>query len=268
MTGMIKKALPDFSLRALSDEEAIRMANLPKTFMERYNRQIMMPEIGKRGQEKLKEARIFLAGLGGLGSVSAFYLVAAGVGALRIADGDRVEISNLNRQIIHWTDDIGKLKTDSAMEKLRRLNPDCEIECVPRIAQEDNIHELIEGCTLIMDGTDNLDSRYALNRGALEKKIPFIFGGVDGFNGMVTTFVPGETPCLECLFPKKTFKKKMPGVLGPVPGIVACIQVIEAIKLVLGLGGDLKGRLLYLRTSDMRFRQIDVDRNPGCQVCS
>ena len=243
------------------------MANLSQVFMERYNRQIMMPEIGKQGQEKLKETRIFLAGLGGLGSVSAFYLVAAGIGALRIADGDRVEMSNLNRQIIHWTDDIGKLKTDSAIEKLRRLNPDCEIEGVPCLVQEDNIHTLIEGCTLIMDGTDNLESRYALNRGALKKKTPFIFGGVDGFSGMVTTLVPGETPCLECLFPKKHFKKKTPGVLGPVPGIVACMQVIEAVKVVLGLGGDLKGRLLYIQTSDMRFRQFQVDRNPDCKVC-
>lgn len=226
-----------------------------------------MPEIGEQGQERLKETRILLAGLGGLGSVSAFYLAAAGIGKLRIVDKDKVEMANLNRQIIHWTDDIGRAKADSAAEKLRRLNPECDIEAVSREVTEDNIDELAEGCSLIMDGTDNLETRYILNRGSIRLKLPFIFGGVDGFNGMTTTLVPGETPCLECLFPKKPLKKRAPGIIGPVPGIVACIQTIEAIKLILGLDGSLKGRLLYIRTSDMRFKQIEVTRNPECTVC-
>ena len=160
-----------------------------------------MPEIGPEGQERLRAATVFLGGLGGLGSIIANYLVAAGIGNLRIVDRDRVEESNLNRQILHWTDDIGRWKSHSALRKLRRLNPECNIKAFVEEIREDTVLDLVGNASVIVDGMDNLRSRKVLNRASLRNGIPYVFGGVEGFNGMVTTFVPGETACLECLFP-------------------------------------------------------------------
>lgn len=233
----------------------------------RYQRQIIMPEIGADGQEKLKKSKVFLAGLGGLGSISAYYLVAAGIGQLRIVDGDRVAMENLNRQILHWTDDTGMAKTASAAEKLSRLNPDCHIDTINTVINEDNVSELVGDCCLIMDGTDNLKTRKVLNRTSVRNKIPMIFGGVEGLNGTVTTFVPGKTGCLECILPFEENEKKTIGVIGPVPGIVASIQVLEAIKLILDLDGLLTSTLLYINTSDMSFTPVAIKQNPDCIVC-
>ena len=243
------------------------MGHLSSEERVRYERHIAMPEVGLKGQQRLGEASVFLAGLGGLGSLSAFCLVAAGIGHLRVIDRDRVELGNLNRQILHWTDDIGRLKTDSAREKLERLNPGCRLEAVAAELNRDTAAELTKGCHVILDGTDNLETRKVLNRVSLENRTPFVFGGVDGFNGMVSTFVPGQTPCLECLFPESAFHERRPGVLSPLPALVASIQCMEVIKLVLGMEGILKSGLLYIKGSDMTFRHIAVDRNPDCSVC-
>jgi adenylyltransferase/sulfurtransferase len=227
----------------------------------------MLPEIGRKGQIRLKEARVLLSGLGGLGSTSAYYLAAAGIGHMRIVDRDKVEVGNLNRQILHNTADIGKPKTESALEKIRLLNPHCQVEAFHLEINQENITDLVENCTVVLDGTDNLKTRKIVNTACFEKGTPFVFGGVEGFNGMVSTFVPGQTPCLDCLFPAPPSQAEPPGVLGPAPGLVASIQVMETIKLILALEGLLKGRLLLVRGLNMSFREIRIDKNPDCRIC-
>ncbi len=234
----------------------------------RYRRQIILPEIGPEGQERLRAATVFLGGLGGLGSIIANYLVAAGIGNLRIVDSDRVEESNLNRQILHWTDDIGIWKSHSAQNKLQRLNPECRITAFVEEIREDNVLNLVGNASVIVDGLDNLQSRKVLNRASLKRGIPYVFGGVEGFNGMVSTFVPGEGPCLECLFPlPASSEKKEFGIIGPVAGFVASLQAVETMKVVLGLSGLLSGRLLRIQGASMRFRAVTMEKNPDCEVC-
>ena len=199
-------------------------STLPSEEALRYHRQIILPEIGEEGQTKLRKARVFLAGVGGLGSVSAYYLAAAGIGRLRLVDKDRVELGNLNRQMLHFSDNIGDAKAYSARDKLRRLNPHCRIEALHEEITWDNGEEMVGNADLIMDGADNVETRRILNRVSLKKRIPFVFGGVDGLTGMATTFIPGKTPCFECLFPDEMPSKGPPGVLGPLPGIIAGIQ--------------------------------------------
>jgi adenylyltransferase/sulfurtransferase len=235
--------------------------------VRRYQRQTSLPEVGREGQLKLREAKVFVAGLGGLGSVCTTYLVAAGVGHVRIVDKDVVELENLNRQILHWTEDIGKSKIDSASDKLGRLNPDCRIETLKEEVRAENAGDLISDSSVILDATDNLETRKVLNRISVEKGVPFVFGGVEGFDGMISTFVPGRSPCLECLFPGPPPPKRTPGILGPLPGLVASIQSLEALKVILGVDGLLQGRLLYVRGASMTFKEILVDRNPDCVVC-
>lgn len=234
----------------------------------RYNRQIIIPSIGEEGQKKLKNSKVFIAGLGGLGSISSFYLAAAGIGHLKLVDKERVEITNLNRQIVHWSDDIGKKKSLSAIKKLKRLNPMCNIESVQKEINEHTISDLVDDCCVIVDATDNLETRRILNRISLKKDIPFIYGGIDEFNGMVTTFIPHVTGCFECIFQGSHPKKGPIGVIGPIPGIIASIQATEAIKVILGMEGTLKGRLLYFSGVDMVFKEIKIERNPECPVCA
>jgi adenylyltransferase/sulfurtransferase len=233
----------------------------------RYLRQAILPEVGWEGQARLRDSCVFVAGLGGLGSVSALYLTAAGVGRLRIVDQDTVDITNLNRQLLHRTDDIGRRKTDSALEKLSRLNPGIRIEGFHEKILEENVLNLVGDACIIVDGSDNLATRKVLNRASLKKRIPYIFGGVRGFDGMVTTFVPGATPCLECVFPGPTVPEDPPGIMGPVPGMIASIQALEALKVILGHGGLLAGRLLSIRGSDMHFREVAISKNPSCTAC-
>lgn len=233
----------------------------------RYNRQLILPEIGPQGQIKLKQARVLIAGVGGLGSVSAYYMAAAGIGSIRIADGDCVDAGNLNRQILHGTGDIGKPKTLSALEKLRNLNPHCEIEPIQGIISDKTILDMVAGCTVIIDGTDNLKTRKVLNRASILKGIPFIYGGIDGFIGMASTFIPGRTPCLECFFSRDNGQNEPIGVIGPVPGVIASIQSLEAIKLILGIGELLTNNLLLFNGMDMTFRKIEMEKNPDCPVC-
>ena len=229
---------------------------------------MILPEIGEKGQMKLRKSRVFLTGLGGLGSVSAYYLAAAGIGCLRLVDKDRVELGNLNRQILHFSDNIGETKADSAGEKLRRLNPHCRIEALHEAITRENAEEIAGNADLIVDGTDNVETRRILNRVSLKKKIPFIFGGVDGLTGMATMFVPGKTPCFECLFPEKINTKGPLGVLGPLPGIIAGIQALVAVKFLAGLPhGLLESKMLYVDGKTMNFRTIQMEKNLQCRVC-
>ena len=235
---------------------------------------MMIPEIGSEGQELLKNSRIFVAGLGGLGSVSSFYMAAAGVGMLNIVDMDVVEIGNLNRQILHGTGDISRSKASSALETLKDLNPDCHVTAFEKEITEATIDELGKNADVILDATDNMETRRILNRFSIKKKIPYIYGGIDGFYGMVSTFLPGKTPCLECLFPggiskkRDAEKKHKIAAIGPVPGIVASIQSMEALKQILGMSESLlKNRLLYIDARTMSFEKIEIEKNPNCPAC-
>jgi molybdopterin/thiamine biosynthesis adenylyltransferase len=235
----------------------------------RYNRQIIIPEIGEDGQRKIRDASVFVAGIGGLGSISSYYLTAAGIGHLRIVDRDKVDYGNLNRQIIHWTSDIGEWKPVSAHKKLENLNPNCSIEAIREEITQDNFLTLIGDCSVIVDATDNMETRRLLNIASVKKRIPYIYGGVYEFDGMATTFIPGKTPCLECVFPFSASDSSAapPGILGPVPGVISCIQAIEVVKIILDLPGLLSGRLLCFSGSDMTFREFKIDINPDCSVC-
>jgi adenylyltransferase/sulfurtransferase len=237
--------------------------------LQRYNRQIIIPEIGVEGQRKLKQSRVFVAGIGGLGSISSYYLTAAGIGNLKIVDKDRVDYSNLNRQIIHWTSDIDEWKSVSGSRKLRSLNPYVSLEAVQAEITEQNCAELVGDCSVIVDAMDNMKTRRILNAVSVARNIPFVYGGVHQLDGLTTTIIPGVTPCLECVFPENRSESDAspPGILGPVPGVIACIQAIETVKLILGLGGLLAGRLLCFCGSDMTFREFNITRDPECPVC-
>jgi adenylyltransferase/sulfurtransferase len=243
------------------------MTSLTTDEWVRFGRQLMIPEIGAKGQLKIKEGRVFLAGLGGLGSASAYYLVAAGIGHLRIVDRDRVELGNLNRQILYSIDDIGRKKSSAALDKLTRLNPGCRIEAFHEEIRADNILELMGDCGLIVDGTDTLNTRKILNTASLQRGVPLFLGGVYGLNGMATTLVPGETACLECLFPGEELSRKQTAVLGPLPGLIASIQALEVVKYLLGMQGLLKGRLMRIQGAGFTIKTIAVDKNPNCRVC-
>jgi molybdopterin-synthase adenylyltransferase len=236
---------------------------------QRYERQLIMPEISESGQNKIRNASIFIAGIGGLGSISAYYMTAMGVGRIRLVDHDRVELSNLNRQIMHLTSDIGKWKTRSAEEKLSRLNPDSQLETIQESITRNNVLELVGGCDLILDATDNQIARKSLNAAAIALQIPFIYGGINGFTGMVSTFRPIETACFECIFPDDPNQPAGPiGVLGPVPGLVAALQCIEAVKLILNMDPSLTNRLLRIDGWNMSFKTTHLTRNKDCNVCS
>jgi len=235
----------------------------------RYNRQILIPEVGEEGQRRLKAASVFVAGIGGLGSISSYYLAAAGIGSLKIVDKDKVDYSNLNRQIIHWTSDIGAPKPVSGSRKLRSLNPHCSIEAVQTEITVENCAELVGSCSIIVDAMDNMKTRRILNAVSVVKGIPYVYGGVHQLDGLACTFIPGKTPCLECVFPEhgdESAAAPAP-ILGPVPGLIACIQSIETIKIILGLDGLLTGRLLCFSGYDMNFREFKVTRDPECPVC-
>jgi adenylyltransferase/sulfurtransferase len=236
----------------------------------RYSRQVALPEIGQAGQARLGAGRVLVAGLGGLGSVAALYLAAAGVGYLKLVDRDRVALENLNRQILHATPDLGQPKADSAVRKLSGLNPHCRLEAVHVEIDAGNAAELLADCSLIFDATDNRAARWVLNRAAVERGVPFVFGGISGWEGMAATFIPGATACFSCLFPipgAAVETQPLP-VLGPTAGIVASLQCLETLRLLLGLPPRLAGRLLRFSGLSMEFRTLDVERNPCCPVCA
>jgi molybdopterin-synthase adenylyltransferase len=233
---------------------------------ERYDRQIMIREIGREGQEKLKRSRVVIAGTGGLGSPIAIYLVAAGVGMIRIIDHDQVVLSNLNRQILHWEEDIGGKKVDSARMKLRKLNSGVEIEAIPETITESNVSRLMDGCEVIVDAMDNLPTRYILNQCAIEKNIPFFHGAVTGFEGRAMTILPGKTACLRCMYRGPIPQEKFP-VVGVAPAVIGVIQATEVIKYLLGIGKLLTNRLLIYDGLNITFNEFIINRNPNCDHC-
>jgi adenylyltransferase/sulfurtransferase len=235
----------------------------------RYSRQIALPEIGPQGQLRLAQGRVLLAGVGGLGSVAALYLAAAGVGHIRLVDRDRVSLENLNRQILHATPDLGRLKIESATPKLSALNPGCRIEAIHANIERGNAADLLDGCSPIVDATDNRETRQVLNRVSVQQRVPFVYGGIDGWEGMASTFVPGRTACFNCLFPPREDAPENgpPPVLGPTAGLVGSLQSLETLRLLLGIPPRLAGRLLCFSGASMEFRSVAIEPNPRCPVC-
>ncbi len=239
---------------------------LTKAEKERYDRQIIIRGFGEEGQEKLKRAKVVIAGGGGLGSPSSIYLAAAGVGTIRIVDHDTVELSNLNRQILHWEKDIGRNKVDSATEKLRQLNKGVKIEAMEETINESNVSRLVAGFDVILDAMDNLTTRYLLNKAAIESHIPFIHGAVYGLEGRAMTIIPGKTACLRCVYRGVIPQERFP-VIGVTPAVIGCIQATEAIKYLTGIGTLLINRLLVYEGLSMKFTELLVNRDPNCEHC-
>jgi molybdopterin-synthase adenylyltransferase len=234
--------------------------------LERYRRQIAISGFGREGQEKLKLARVFLAGLGGLGSPAALYLAAAGVGYLKVVDCDTVELSNLNRQILHWNQDLGCRKVDSGGSKLRQLNDAIQIEAIHEKISPNNAADLVGDCDLILDALDNLEARYLLNQVALSRKIPFCHGAISGFEGRAMTVIPWKTACLMCIYQGARVSEETP-TLGATAGVIACIEATEAIKCITGIGEMLTDRYLIYDGLNMRFHEIKLARKPDCPHC-
>jgi molybdopterin-synthase adenylyltransferase len=232
--------------------------------LKRYDRQIKL--LGEAGQEKLKRAKVFIAGAGGLGSPISIYLTAAGIGSITLVDNDTVELSNLNRQVLHWEKDTGRYKVESAKEKLSQINSDIEIEAQNATLTEDNISNLVNDADLIIDAMDNYPVRYLLNRMALSKKIPFIHGAINGFHGQATTVLPGRSACLRCIFRKAPPPSKFP-VIGVTPGIIGLVQANEAIKYLTEIGELLDGKLLLWDGLTSRTEILEVQRDPKCPEC-
>jgi len=234
--------------------------------LARYDRQIMIPEIGREGQERLKKAKVFVAGAGGLGSPASVYLAAAGIGCIRIADHDVVDPSNLNRQILHWHGDIGDPKVKSAFDKLSKFNPDIKIEIISETIDENNVDAMTDGFDAIVDAMDNFPTRYVLNKTAVKKNIPFFHGAVRGLEGRAMTIIPGKTACLRCMYHGTPPAEKSP-VLGATPSIIAAIQVTEVIKYFVGMGDLLADRLLIYDGMNMTFKEFKLKKNPECDHC-
>jgi molybdopterin/thiamine biosynthesis adenylyltransferase/rhodanese-related sulfurtransferase len=238
----------------------------------RYQRHLLLPEVGEKGQQKLLDAKVLMLGAGGLGSPSALYLAAAGVGNIGIIDMDVVDESNLQRQILHNLDRVGMRKVESAKVALTSINPDLTVTTYDTRLGADNILDIIDGYDVIVDGTDNFPTRYLVNDATLLKKIPVVHGSIFRFEGQVTVFDPYNGPCYRCLIPEPPPAELAPscaeaGVLGVLPGIVGSIQALEAIKMILGLGEPLVGRLLAFDALEESFRSFKVRRDPDCPAC-
>lgn len=240
---------------------------------QRYARQICMPEIGTEGQQKLLSSRALIIGAGGLGSPAALYLAAAGVGTIGLADGDVVDLSNLQRQILHSTEKLGIKKADSGAEHLERLNSDVHVIPYSVTVTDETIGELVEGYDFILECTDNFDTKYLINDACVQARKPFCHGAVIRFYGQIMTYVPGCGPCYRCAFRHAPNEKKAPdarvlGVIGAVPGVIGCLQALEAIKYLTGAGELLVGRLLTFDGRSMDFETVELARDPVCSACA
>ena len=263
---------------------AWRAAGLPMAdgahdadFLDRYSRHLLLPQVGIAGQERLAKARVLLVGAGGLGSPAAFYLAAAGVGTLRLVDDDRVERSNLQRQILHRDDAIGLPKVASAAATLGALNPRTRIEPVATRLDAANVGALLDGVDVVVDGADNFPTRYLLSDACVLLRKPLVYGAVHRFEGQASVFDAGRqrgvAPCYRCLFPDAPRPEDAPncaqaGVLGVLPGLVGMLQATEALKLLLGIGEPLVGRLLHVEALGMRFRETRLRPDPACRACA
>lgn len=240
--------------------------------IQRYHRQMILPDIGEAGQRRLGGSRVLLVGAGGLGAPVALYLAAAGVGHLGIIDDDVVELSNLHRQVLHGTRDIGRPKVTSAEEVLRELNPHVEIAAIHARLSSGNALELLRSYDLVVDGSDNFPTRYLLNDACVLLGVPCVHASISRFDGQASVFATADGPCYRCIFPEPPAPGSVPscaegGVFGALPGILGSIQATEAIKLITGVGESLAGRLLLVDALRMRFRTIELLRDPACPAC-
>jgi molybdopterin/thiamine biosynthesis adenylyltransferase len=247
--------------------------DLDPTQLDRYSRHIIMDDVGPEGQKDLLDANVLVLGAGGLGAPIIQYLAAAGVGTLGIADDDEVELSNLQRQVIHGDDDVGRKKVDSAAEFVTNLNPDVTVEKHDLRVTADNIEELIDGYDFVVDGTDNFQTRYLVNDACTLAGIPFSHGSIFKFEGQVTTFAGGDdSPCYRCMFPEAPPEGMVPncataGVLGVLPGTVGCIQATETVKAIMGKGNLLDGRMVFYDALEMEFDTVEITKKEDCPVC-
>jgi adenylyltransferase/sulfurtransferase len=238
----------------------------------RYSRHFLLPEVGEEGQAKLLQAKVFMVGAGGLGSPSAYYLAAAGVGTIGIIDNDVVDVSNLQRQILHANDRVGTPKVESAKKTLEALNPDVKVIPYQAKLTSENIMEIIKDYDLVVDGCDNFPTRYLVNDACVLAGKPNVHGSIFQFEGQATVFYPGKGPCYRCLYPEPPPAEMAPscaeaGVLGVLPGLIGTIEALEAIKLILGKGDTLIGRLLCFNTLTMEINNLKLRRDPHCPVC-
>lgn len=233
----------------------------------RYARQMMLPGWGEAGQERIQKSTVFMAGAGGLGSPSALYMAAAGVGHLKVCDFDVVDFSNLNRQILHDPSRVGVKKVQSAKKTLEAQNPRIQVTSIETKIEAHNVDELVGDADLIIDGMDNFPTRYLLNECAIRKKIPLVYGSVWGLDGRMSFIKSPETPCLRCLFPDAPPKEVFP-VLGATPGVIGCMLAMEALKYLAGFGENFKGKLLVWDGEHMEFQTLRVQRDPNCPTCA
>lgn len=242
--------------------------------LERYSRHIILKEIGVKGQKKLLNAKVLIIGAGGLGAPAAMYLAAAGVGTIGIVDADVVDLSNLQRQVIHTTNDVGKLKVESAAETMRAINPDITVNTYHEFVSSYNIMDLIKDYDFILDGTDNFPAKFLINDACVMAKKPFSHAGIIRFKGQLTTILPGEGPCYRCIFKNPPPKDAVPtckqaGVIGAMGGVIGSLQAMEAVKYIIGVGELLSGYLLTYDALKMEFHKIKLPpRGKGCEVCS
>jgi sulfur-carrier protein adenylyltransferase/sulfurtransferase len=258
----------------LPDFIGARAANVPLSQQEvaRYSRHLIMPEVGVDGQKRLKASAMLLIGAGGLGSPLALYLAAAGVGRIGIIDFDVVDFSNLQRQVLHGTSDVGRPKLHSARDRLAAINPEVRVDLYEERLSSQNALRIFEPYDVIVDGTDNFPTRYLVNDGCVLLKKPNVYGSIFRFDGQASVFWPPHGPCYRCLYPEPPPPGEVPscaegGVLGILPGVIGVIQATEAVKLVLGKGEPLVGRLLHYDALQMRFREYRVRRNAKCPMC-
>ena len=240
--------------------------------IERYSRHIILEQVGGAGQEKLLSSKVLIVGAGGLGSPAALYLAAAGVGTIGIIDADKVDLTNLQRQIIHHTSDLGVEKVKSAENKMRAINPEVTVKTYHQPAKADNIREIIREYDFVIDGTDNFPAKFLINDACYFEKIPFSHAGILKFYGQLITVLPGETTCYRCIFNAPPPAGAVPscsqaGVLGVLAGVIGSLQATEAIKYLLGLGRLLTDTLLTYDALEMEFRAVKLNRNPNCPLC-
>jgi adenylyltransferase/sulfurtransferase len=243
-----------------------------KTFAsEFYSRQVILNELGIKGQRKLEKSKVAVVGVGGLGTVSSLYLALAGVGHLRLIDQDTVEKPNLHRQILYSLDDLNYPKAEVAAQRLEKLNPLIKAEPVSENVNSGNVEKLLEGVDLVVDGLDNMSTRYLINRVCVKMGVPYVFGAAIGLEGNLSVFTPPETGCLECLLPNVSDDDVMRcdtrGVIGATPGIIGTMQAMEAIKVLAGMGSPLKGKLMVCDFNDMSFATVDTSKAANCSAC-
>jgi len=238
---------------------------------EFYSRQIVLKELGRRGQKKLAKSRVAVVGLGGLGTASSLYLALVGVGKIRLIDQDTVELHNLHRQVLYSLDDLRYPKVEVSAKRLEKINPLAKVELVPENLNTSNVDKFLKGVDCVVDGLDNMRTRYLVNRACARLRIPYVFGAAIGIEGNLSVFAPPETPCLECVFPNLDDSNLLTcdvrGVLGATPGIIGTMQAMETIKVLTGIGPALKGKLMICDFSDMYFTTIDVFKRENCPAC-